>query len=73
MMERTNRSVAYIRELLNNCVEEAQTQGFEGGFQDYEFTEDELEYVIDKLGYKPSEDEWKAAGIDEVDEVHVRT
>lgn len=70
-METNNKSVDFIRELLNECVEEARTQGFEGGFQDYEFTEDELEYVIDKLGYKPSEEEWKAAGIEEVDGAHV--
>lgn len=70
-MESNGRNVAYIRELLSECVEEARTQGFHGGFDDYEFTDDELEYVIDKLGYKPTEDEWMAAGIDEVDGAHV--
>lgn len=67
-----DRNVAYIRELLNECVEEARSRGFEGGFQDYEFTETDHEYVIEKLGYKPTEDEWKAAGLDWIDEEYVR-
>jgi len=60
-----------LRALLEKCVDEAREMGWKGDFDDYTFTQADLDWVTDQLGYKPTEDEWKASGLRHVGGSHV--
>jgi len=60
-----------LRSLLENCVDEARKMGWEGDFDDYTFTQADLDWVTDQLGYKPTKEEWEAVGLRHVGGSHV--
>lgn len=49
-----------IKALLADCVAEALEQGWDGDVA-YEYTAEDLEWVTDQLGRKPTLAEWRAA------------
>jgi hypothetical protein len=60
-----------IRSALEECYATAKEQGFEGSYEDWMPTKADLEYVTDKLGRKPTEAQWKEAGLGWVGGAHV--
>lgn len=60
-----------IGQILDECIECAREQGYEGKDNDYVFTEPDLEAVIEELGYKPTREQWYAAGCYDIGGSHV--
>lgn len=60
-----------IRSLLEECVQEARDQGFEGSADEYDYTAADLEWVTDQLGYKPTRRDWEGAGLEYIGSAHI--
>ncbi|MBA3762231.1 MAG: hypothetical protein H0X04_02660 [Chthoniobacterales bacterium] len=55
---------------LSFCVASAREQGWTDQDGEYEYTAVDLEYVTDKLGRKPTRQEWADAGLRYVGGAH---
>lgn len=55
---------------LAACIATAREQGWVGEDGDYEHTAEDLEYVTEVLGRKPTREEWRAAGLHWVGSYH---
>ena len=61
-MTRQEKECARIRELLARCVDGARSAGWDGD-GDYEYTQEDLDWVTCTLGYKPTAQMWSDAGL----------
>ena len=57
-----NEQVAAIRTLLSEVIAMAREAGYTGSDDDYEFTEADIDHVIECIGFKPTREAWHAAG-----------
>lgn len=69
MTEITDTTITQIKSLLESCVEEARRQGWDG--ERYDYTAQDLQWVTDELGRKPTAAEWAGAGLNAVGSAHV--
>ena len=67
----STKRVDEIEAKLEECYRTAYEAGFDGKFDEYEFTAPDLHWVTEELGYKPTEAEWKEAGLGWVGGAHV--
>ena len=54
-----------LKDLIDECFEESKKQGYDGEFCDFEFTEHDLDWIVEQFGRKPTFDEWWEAGFSE--------
>lgn len=64
-----NTRTEEMLELLSDCEGAARMQGWAG--DGYEHTAEDLEWVIEILGRKPTRDEWVDGGLPNVGTEHV--
>ena len=72
-MSKGNPSIQQIRDLLEECVAEANSvyaEEHQITFEEKNWTPADLEYVTDELGYKPTRAEWRSAGLNWVGDAH---
>lgn len=50
-----------IKSPLAKCEAAARAEGYDG--EDFEPTAPDMEWVCERLGYKPTAEEWQAAGL----------
>ncbi len=60
-----------LRASLALCRSLAREQGWEGADAEYQYTAEDLHFVTDEIGRKPTREEWAEAGIRWVGEDHV--
>lgn len=60
-----------LSDLLTACRADARDQGWDGNDAEYEYTAEDLRWVTDQWGRLPTREEWRAAGLEWVGEVHV--
>lgn len=61
---------AKIADELEKVRDMARAQGWDGEDRDYEYTEADMDAVIDAIGYKPTREEWKEVGLSYVGGKH---
>jgi len=66
----STKRIDQIEEKLEECYRTAYEAGFDGKFDEYDFTEADLSWITDELGYKPTKAEWEKAGLSWVGGAH---
>jgi len=64
------KDIERIRELIAECRAEARDQGWQGDDEDYVLQAADLDYIVDALGYKPTLEQWRAAGLAWIGSAH---
>jgi len=59
-----------LRSLIDICYHDADEAGYEGDREDWEPTELDLDWIVDKVDFAPTEADWKRAGLEWVGSAH---
>lgn len=60
-----------LSDLLTACRTGARTEGWDGNDAEYEYTREDMIWVVSQWGRSPTREEWRAAGLEWVGDAHV--
>ena len=60
-----------LSSLLASCITEARAQGYTGPDAAYTFTAEDLRWVVEQFGRKPTREEWADVGLAHVGDAHI--
>ncbi len=59
-----------IRAALASCISAARAEGYTGTDREYEYAPSDMEYVITRVGFRPTRAEWEDAGLRYIGSAH---